>query len=132
MIIDFRESASRSPTTRSTISPSLKRISVGTEVTLYFPVALVAGIDAMLIVIVVFLATVSEMAGVIAVQIGTQRRYDGPMGKSDRAFVFAIIGLGLGLNWIAPDWINILLIVVSLLLIVTIINRCRHALEQVT
>ena len=32
-----------------------------------------------------------EMAGVVAVQIGAERRYDGPMGKSDRAFTFGLL-----------------------------------------
>lgn len=33
------------------------------------------------------------MTVVIAIQIGSQRRYDGPMGKSDRAFAFSIISI---------------------------------------
>jgi CDP-diacylglycerol--glycerol-3-phosphate 3-phosphatidyltransferase len=70
------------------------------------------------------------MAGVLAVQVGAERRYDGPMGKSDRAFVFSVIALGLGLDLLPPAWINILLMVVVLLLAVTIVNRCRRALEQ--
>ncbi len=30
--------------------------------------------------------------------VGAERRYDGPMGKSDRAFVFGILGLGCRLR----------------------------------
>ena len=41
--------------------------------------------------VIVVLTLVSEMTGVVAVQIGASRRYDGPMGKSDRAFVFEFI-----------------------------------------
>ena len=37
-------------------------------------------------------------AGVVAVQIGAARRYDGPMGKSDRAFVFGSLALLLGMG----------------------------------
>ena len=29
--------------------------------------------------------------------VGASRRYDGPMGKSDRAFVFGALGLWVGL-----------------------------------
>ena len=39
------------------------------------------------------LAVISEMAGVVAVQVGASRRYDGPMGKSDRAFAFGALAL---------------------------------------
>ena len=101
------------------------------DAALYFPIAFVVGINAALIVSVVFLGAVSEMAGVIAIQIGAERRYDGPMGKSDRAFVFGVIGLALGFDLAPVSWINALLIVVALLLALTIINRCRRALEQI-
>ncbi len=37
------------------------------------------------LIVAVLLAALSEMAGVVAVQVGAERRYDGPMGKSDRA-----------------------------------------------
>src|SRR3712207_7008058 len=32
------------------------------------------------------------------------RRYDGPIGKSDRAFVFGALGLWIGLGGPLPDW----------------------------
>ena len=84
------------------------------------------------VVVVVVLAVISEMAGVIAIQIGAQRCYDGPMGKSDRAFVFGVIALLLGLG-VAPGWwLNIVLLLMSVLLAVTVINRVRHALKEVT
>ena len=60
---------------------------------LYLPFAYVTAISPQLIIGIVFLSIVSEMVGVIAIQIGSKRRYDGPMGKSDRAFVFSIISL---------------------------------------
>ena len=58
---------------------------------LYLPFALVPTIMPSLIIIIVLLATISEMTGIIAIQIGASRRYDGPMGKSDRAFGFGLI-----------------------------------------
>jgi CDP-diacylglycerol--glycerol-3-phosphate 3-phosphatidyltransferase len=57
------------------------------DTTLYLPLVFVPGLRGDWIVIVVILAVISEMAGVTAIQIGAKRRYDGPMGKSDRAFV---------------------------------------------
>jgi CDP-diacylglycerol--glycerol-3-phosphate 3-phosphatidyltransferase len=105
-------------------------VDVLSDAALYLPFALIAGINGPLVVIAVVLAVISEMAGVLAVQVGAERRYDGPMGKSDRAFVFSVIALGLGLDLLPPAWINILLMVVVLLLAVTIVNRCRRALEQ--
>jgi CDP-diacylglycerol--glycerol-3-phosphate 3-phosphatidyltransferase len=100
------------------------------DAALYLPFALIAGINAPLVVVAVVLAVISEMAGVLALQVGAERRYDGPMGKSDRAFVFSVLALARALVLVASLWLNIFLMAVVLLLLVTIFNRCRRALEQ--
>jgi CDP-diacylglycerol--glycerol-3-phosphate 3-phosphatidyltransferase len=82
-------------------------------------------------VLIVLFAVISEMIGVVAVQIGASRRYDGPMGKSDRAFVFGTVGLLLGFQLpifrvvIPVQWI------VLALLLVTIVNRAHGALREI-
>lgn len=101
------------------------------DAAIYLPLALVPGLRASLVVAVVLLAVVSEMAGVVAVQIGASRRYDGPMGKSDRAFVFGALCLALGLGAPTGRWVDALLAVVLLLLALTIVNRSRGALKEV-
>ncbi len=101
------------------------------DAALYLPLALIAGIDPRLVVVVVFLAMLSEMTGVIALQIGAQRRYDGPMGKSDRAFVFGLVALLIGVGISPQIWVNYVLMGMTILLGVTIINRVRRALEEV-
>ena len=100
------------------------------DVALYLPFALVPGLSPLLIIAVVILAIISEMTGVVAIQIGAQRRYDGPMGKSDRAFIFGIIGLVLGLGYVPFAIINYLLLVLVVLLCFTIINRSKKALGE--
>ena len=102
------------------------------DAALYLPFALVAGISPALVVVVVILSILTEMAGVVAVQVGASRRYDGPMGKSDRAFVFGLlallIGLGLDLQW----WDNAALAVVATLTAITVINRSSKALQELS
>ena len=44
------------------------------------------------------------MTGVVAVMTGASRRYDGPMGKSDRAFVFSLFALWIALTPNLPQW----------------------------
>ena len=100
------------------------------DAALYLPLALVPGLDASLVVAVVVLATIGEMAGVVSVQSGASRRYDGPMGKSDRAFVLGLLGLLLGLGVPSGVWTTGLLAAVALLLVVTIANRARRALAE--
>lgn len=98
---------------------------------LYLPLAVVPGFRPGLVAIIVLLAVLSEMTGVVAVQIGADRRYDGPMGKSDRAFVFGALCLVIGLGVPAGRWLDGVLVVVVLLLLLTIFNRARSALRIV-
>lgn len=98
---------------------------------LYLPFALLPGITPQWVVLIVLAAVVSEMTGVVAIQIGASRRYDGPMGKSDRAFFFGALALALGLGLTLGAWINWLLIGVLILLVLTIVNRARRALQEV-
>lgn len=100
------------------------------DAALYLPLALIPGISAPAVVLIVLLSVMVEMIGVVSVQIGGSRRYDGPFGKSDRAFAFGLICLLLGLG-LAPgswsDWLLWALVAASLL---TLFNRGRQALRE--
>ncbi len=100
------------------------------DTVLYLPLALLPGVEAVWVVIIVILAIISEMTGVVAVQVGAARRFDGPMGKSDRAFVFGLLCLLLGVGLKPGHWITGLLILTAILLVVTIVNRARGALAE--
>ena len=100
------------------------------DAALYLPFAVLPGVSPMLVVWVVLLAVISEMSGVAALQIGASRRYDGPMGKSDRAFVFGALALVQWLGWMG-EWVNWLLVGMLLLLALTTLNRARKALQEV-
>lgn len=104
---------------------------VVSDAALYLPFALIPGVSAGLVVIVVLLAALTEMTGVIGYAIGASRRYDGPMGKSDRAFLFGLLGLlfGLGLP-IGGVLMNSLLAVAAVLLVLTIVRRAQGALGE--
>jgi CDP-diacylglycerol---glycerol-3-phosphate 3-phosphatidyltransferase len=104
---------------------------VVSDATLYLPFALVPGFDHTLTVIVVLLATLTEMTGVVCVQIGASRRYDGPFGKSDRAFVFGAMGLVIGLTGSSGAWSHWVLVLMAVLSAVTIINRARRGLAEI-
>ena len=100
------------------------------DAALYLPLALLPNISAVLVVLLVVMATISEMMGVVALQIGAKRQYQGPMGKSDRAFCIGALALALGCGVQAGAWINWLLILMLLLLVLTIINRAKGALNN--
>lgn len=100
------------------------------DVALYLPFALVAQVRAPMLVIVVAAALLAEFAGVLAVLIGAARRFDGPMGKSDRAVVFGLMAL-LVAGGARADWFDGLLMLTLVLLVWTTVNRLRQALRAV-
>lgn len=101
------------------------------DVALYLPFALIVGVSAPLIVSIVIFAIASEMVGVLGYEISHKRHYEGPMGKSDRAFVFGVISLILGLGVAPTQWLTIVLSGVIILQIWTIINRTQGMLQEV-
>lgn len=100
------------------------------DIGLYLPLALVPGFDPRLILAIVMLSVLTEMTGIIGVQIGASRRYDGPFGKSDRAFVFGLLGLLLGFGLDLGRIVFYVLFAMVLLLVLTIFNRARCALRE--
>ena len=100
------------------------------DAALYLPLALIPGISAPAVVLTVLLAVMVEMIGVVSVQIGGSRRYDGPFGKSDRAFVFGLICLLLGLGLSPGSWSLWLLWALVAASLLTLFNRGRQALKE--
>ena len=88
------------------------------------------GFPAAAIVVFVLLGVIAEMTGVIGVQIGASRRYDGPSGKSDRAFAIGAIGLLLGCGVPTGAWLMWLLWAMVALSALTVFNRARRALVE--
>jgi CDP-diacylglycerol--glycerol-3-phosphate 3-phosphatidyltransferase len=103
---------------------------VVSDAALYLPLARVPGFDPRLVVAAVLLAGWTEMAGVVAVQVGASRRYDGPLGKSDRALVLGAVCLVLGLGAPAGRWLDAVLWLLVAGLAWTVVNRCRRALAE--
>ncbi|KGT88577.1 CDP-alcohol phosphatidyltransferase family protein [Enterobacter cancerogenus] len=99
------------------------------DAALYLTFAFVAGISPGLIVLVVLLSWLTEFCGLICQILTGARNYRGPLGKSDRAFIFGALALVIAL-W--PQYIgfaNAIFAVAALLLCWTSFNRCRSAME---
>ncbi|ART80181.1 CDP-alcohol phosphatidyltransferase family protein [Oceanisphaera avium] len=97
---------------------------------LYLPFALVAAVPPLLVIGVVLMAVLVEYAGVLGLMVGASRRYDGPMGKSDRAFVFGLLGLLVAINVFDSRWIAVALWLVLALLAYTLYHRVRKGLQE--
>ena len=101
---------------------------VVSDAALYLPFALVAGSSAALVGLVILLACLAELAGILGMPVGGRRHHDGPMGKSDRAFVFGALGLIVGVGIPTADWFAFALAAIALLLAATIVNRVRSGI----
>lgn len=98
---------------------------------LILPFALISQVSVLIVLLVTLLALFSEYSGVLGPMVGASRRYDGPMGKSDRAFVLGVLATGIALGWINALWINVVFGVVAVLLAYTLVNRVRQGLKEV-
>jgi CDP-diacylglycerol--glycerol-3-phosphate 3-phosphatidyltransferase len=105
---------------------------VVSDTVLYLPFALVPGFHPTLIVVVVLLSALTEMTGVVCAQAGASRRYDGPFGKSDRAFAFGVLGLLAGLGVPTGAWVTWVLAAMIVLLVATIVNRARKGVAELS
>ena len=61
------------------------------DIAIYFPFIYFESIKSEYVIIFIFLSIINEFCGVLAKLISGTRRYDGPMGKSDRAFLVGVI-----------------------------------------
>jgi len=117
---------------KSSLGAYLNELSdVISDALLYLPFAYLPNFEPLWVGAVIVLAVIAEMSGTLSLLNGVSRRYDGPMGKSDRAFVFGAWGLWIGMGGTIPPWaaywfLRLLLV----LLAVTIINRVRNGLLE--
>jgi len=100
------------------------------DAALYLPFAFIPGLPAPLVVVAVMFGVIAEMTGVVGIQIGASRRYDGPFGKSDRAFFFGALAILL-IIFDPGRWSTVLIAFACALSAATIVNRSRLALKEV-
>ena len=99
---------------------------VVSDAALYLPFAFVSPFGPWSIGLVTFASCVSEMAGALGPMVGTARRFDGPMGKSDRALVFGALGLYVGLGYSLPQVAFWLLPALAMLIGCNVLLRVRR------
>lgn len=100
------------------------------DAALYLPFALIFPFDPLLIGLIIWLAALTEFCGVLGQVQGQTRRYDGPLGKSDRAFLFGVLGLVYTFVPYLPGWLYWLAWVIIALLVMTCVKRVRAGLAE--
>ena len=114
----------------STLGAVLNEVGdVVSDAALYLPLGVLVPDALWAAIAFAFAGVLTEVVGIHAQALGAGRRYDGPMGKSDRAFVVGALGLVAAF---APDTTNAWRYVLgagALLGIVTCVRRARRALD---
>lgn len=97
---------------------------------LYLPFAYIVGFTSLWVWVFIALSIIVEMTGVLGLMVGASRRYDGPFGKSDRAFVIGALALAVGIGLPTQGWGEWVFPVMSVLCAFTIIRRVREGLKE--
>ncbi len=100
------------------------------DIALFAPFLWVAPFQPHWMGLIIVLALLTEFTGLLGLSIGASRRYDGPMGKSDRALLFGILGGWLAVDGFLPEWMVWLQPLLIALLVWTIFNRIRRGLAE--
>ncbi|MDO4777353.1 MAG: CDP-alcohol phosphatidyltransferase family protein [Cardiobacteriaceae bacterium] len=98
------------------------------DAALYLPFAFVAPFSPLAAGLFIFFATLSEMCGALGQVYGNGRRYDGPLGKSDRAFAMGVLALCHALFAPLPAWFAVVMWILVVLLVMTCWQRVRRGL----
>lgn len=100
---------------------------VVSDILLYYPLYVLFAMDQIWIMCFLLLSVLNEFAGLLGQALGGARRYDGPMGKSDRALIVG--ALSLLFLFAAPiyGYLTWIWMLVFCLLIWSTLKRLRNA-----
>lgn len=102
------------------------------DAALVAPLALIPGVSVAAVALFIWMALLTEFAGVLALLVNSPRRYDGPCGKSDRAFLMGLASLMIAGSFVWDREISTLLswglYGCSALMVWTTGNRLRRSL----
>ncbi|MCU0290906.1 MAG: CDP-alcohol phosphatidyltransferase family protein [Thermoanaerobaculaceae bacterium] len=98
------------------------------DLSLYLPLAAVRPEAAWSAVAFALGAVLTETSGILAQALGASRRYDGPMGKSDRALVVGALGVAAVVWPPSLGWWRWVLAAAAALAVLTCLNRLRAGL----
>lgn len=100
------------------------------DVIIFFPLLKFQPESLYLIVIFIVLSVINEFAGLMGKIVGKERRYDGPMGKSDRALILGLYGLLLFFGVTITEISNYIFGIIILLLLISTYTRLKKSLNE--
>ena len=101
------------------------------DLAIFYPLLLKFGMDKHPNILVFFIALmiINEFVGVLGKAMGGTRRYDGPMGKSDRALFFGLLCFVIFCFPMVFPWIYYLIILVILAMLVSTLLRIKNSIS---
>lgn len=99
------------------------------DIFVFFPLLKYQPENLYLVIIFIILSIVNEFAGVMGIVISNQRRYEGPMGKSDRAFLLGLYGLLGTFSISINNCSTYIFIMIIFLLLLSTFTRMTKALK---
>lgn len=100
------------------------------DAAIYFPLILISDLRIELSILFIILSLVNEFCGILSKVISGERRYDGPMGKSDRAFLIGVICLLFYFNVLLDPYLNYIFITASILLTISSFVRLNKSIRN--
>ncbi|MCA0973489.1 CDP-alcohol phosphatidyltransferase family protein [Halomonas denitrificans] len=100
------------------------------DAALFVPFALLPDAHPLPVLVALVMALIVEYAGVMGPLVGASRRYDGPMGKSDRALVIGLLALAIALGLTTPWVVATVFWLMSALMLVSLSHRVRRGIAE--
>lgn len=97
---------------------------------IYFPLLKIFPQDFYLVALFLVLTVLNELSGILGKVISEERRYDGPLGKSDRAFVVSILALLLFFEVDIFDYSHWIFVVLNCLIALSTYKRLSNSLQN--
>lgn len=121
----------RTYNTQSKLGEVLNEIGdVVSDMFIYIALMKIEGVLPEVVIAFVSLSIINEFAGFMGKVISSERRYDGPMGKSDRALIIGLLCLILFFTPLNAILLNSILGGAIILMIISTIIRLKKALKN--
>ena len=100
------------------------------DVIIFFPLLKFQPESLYLIIVFIVLSIINEFAGLLGKVVGKERRYDGPMGKSDRALVLGLYGLIIFFGVNITNYSKYIFGFLIILLFISTYTRLKKSLDE--
>ena len=99
------------------------------DVAIFYPLLFLSGLDIRLAFIFIILSVINEFCGVLAKGLSGERRYDGPMGKSDRATLIGLICIAFYFECPLNPYLDYIFSIAVLLVLVSSFVRLKNSIK---